>query len=112
MWDRYLYFETSYKQSMHLQSSVIPTDFIILEMPEDEKISIILGRPFLSTTGASVDCAEGEIIFNVYDAEIIRYFPKKLEVGERYDPPAKRVHVVSAFDKGKPKVRIREHKKG
>jgi hypothetical protein len=27
----------------------ISTDFIILEIPEDEKLSIILGRPFLST---------------------------------------------------------------
>ena len=28
----------------------IPTDFIILDIPEDDKLSIILGRPFLSTT--------------------------------------------------------------
>ena len=72
----------------------------------------MLGRPFLSTTGASVDCAEGKIIFNVYDAEIIRYFPKKLKAGERYVPLAKRVYVVSAFDKGQPKVRIREERRG
>ena len=97
---------------LRIDEHVIPTDFIILEMPEDEKVSIILGRPFLSTAGASVDCAEGKIIFNVYDAEIIRYFPKKLEAGERYIPPAKRVHVVSAFDKGQPKVRIREQRRG
>ena len=77
-----------------IDEHVIPTDFIILEMPEDERLSIILVRPFLSTIGALVDCAKGKIIFNVYDAEIIRYFPKKLEAGERYIPPAKRVHVV------------------
>ena len=79
---------------------------IILEMPEDEKLSIILGRPFRSTAGAEVDCVEGKIVFNVYDVEIIRYFPKKIEAGERYVPPAKRIHLVSAFDKGQPKVRI------
>jgi hypothetical protein len=28
-----------------------PTDFIILEMSEDEKLCIILGRPFFSTAG-------------------------------------------------------------
>ena len=27
----------------------IPTDFVILEMPEDDNLSIILGRPFLNT---------------------------------------------------------------
>ena len=92
---------------LRIDEHVIPSDFIILEMPKDEKLFIILGRPFLSTAGASVDCAEGKIIFNVYDAEIIRYFPKKLEVGERYIPPAKRVHVVSAFDNGQPKVKFK-----
>jgi hypothetical protein len=34
-------------------------------MPEDEKLSIILGRPFFSTAGASIDCAEGKIVFNL-----------------------------------------------
>ena len=93
---------------LRIDDHVIPTDFIILEMPEDERLSIIPGRPFLSTAGASIDCAEGKIIFNVYKAKIIRYFPKKLEAGELYIPPAKRVHEVSAFDKGQPKIRIRE----
>ena len=93
---------------LRIDEHVIPTDFFIFEMPEDEKLSIILGRPFLRTVGVSVDCAEGKIIFNVYDAEIIRYFPKKLEAAERYIPPAKQVHMISAFDKGQPKVRIRE----
>ena len=27
------------------------TDFVILEMPEDDNMSIILGRPFLNTAG-------------------------------------------------------------
>ena len=97
---------------LRIDEHVIPTDFIILEMPEDERLSIILGRPFLSTVGASVDCVEGKIIFNVCDAEIIRYFPKNLEEGERYVPPAKRVHVVISIDKGQPKVRIREERRG
>ena len=29
----------------------ILTDFVILEMPEDDNMSIILGRPFLNTAG-------------------------------------------------------------
>ena len=55
----------------------IPTDFVIFDMPEDDKLSVILGRPFLSTAGAYVDCAGGKITFRIYDEEIIRYFPKK-----------------------------------
>ncbi|XP_021754936.1 uncharacterized protein LOC110720242 [Chenopodium quinoa] len=34
---------------------VIPTDFVVLEMDEDANISIILGRPFLATSGAMID---------------------------------------------------------
>ncbi|XP_042396614.1 uncharacterized protein LOC121986737 [Zingiber officinale] len=34
---------------------VIPTDFIIMDMKEDPKILIILGRPFLTTAGALID---------------------------------------------------------
>ncbi|XP_042432609.1 uncharacterized protein LOC122019177 [Zingiber officinale] len=34
---------------------VIPTDFIIMDMKEDPKIPIILGRPFLATAGTLID---------------------------------------------------------
>jgi hypothetical protein len=34
----------------------ILTDFFILDMPEDDNMSIILGRPFLNTVGAVIDC--------------------------------------------------------
>ncbi|XP_042437072.1 uncharacterized protein LOC122023040 [Zingiber officinale] len=33
----------------------VPTDFIVLDMEEDPKILIILGRPFLDTAGAVID---------------------------------------------------------
>ncbi|GKD18983.1 hypothetical protein Tco_1208141 [Tanacetum coccineum] len=32
-----------------------PVDFIILDMPEDIKVPLILGRPFLSTAHAKID---------------------------------------------------------
>jgi hypothetical protein len=35
---------------LRIDKHVISTDFIILDMPHDDKLSIILGRPFLSTT--------------------------------------------------------------
>ena len=34
----------------------ILTDFVILEMPEDDNMSIILGRPLLNTVGDVIDC--------------------------------------------------------
>ena len=85
----------------------MPTDFIILDIPEDEKLSIILGRPFLSTAGASVDCVKGKITFSVYDKEIIRYFPRKGEQKDRYITPARRTNSVSALVVEQPKVRMK-----
>ena len=34
----------------------ILTDFVILDIPEDDSMSIIIGRPFLNTAGAVIDC--------------------------------------------------------
>ena len=39
------------------------TDFVILDIPEDDSMSIILGRPFLNTAGAIIDCNTGNITF-------------------------------------------------
>ncbi|KAK1694041.1 hypothetical protein QYE76_010738 [Lolium multiflorum] len=48
------------------------------EMPEDDNMSIILGRPFLNTAGAVIDCNQGNVTFNVNDKEHTVYFPKKI----------------------------------
>jgi hypothetical protein len=51
----------------------------VLEMPEDDNMSIILGRPFLNTVGAVIDCNQGKVTFNVNDKEHMVYFPKKID---------------------------------
>jgi hypothetical protein len=58
---------------------LILTDFIVLEMPGDDNISIILGRPFLNTSDALIDCNQGKVNFNVNDKEHMVYFPKKID---------------------------------
>jgi hypothetical protein len=58
---------------------LILTDFVVLEIPEDDNMSIILGRPFLNTAGAVIDCNQGEVTFNVNDKEHMVYFPKKID---------------------------------
>jgi hypothetical protein len=58
---------------------LILTDFVVLEMPEDDNMSIILGRPFLNTAGAVIDCNQGKVTFNVNDREQTVYFPKKID---------------------------------
>ena len=55
------------------------TDFLVLEMLEDDNMSIILGKPFLNTAGAVIDCNKGKVTFNLNDKEHTVYFPKRLD---------------------------------
>ncbi|GJR22064.1 putative ribonuclease H-like domain-containing protein [Tanacetum coccineum] len=50
---------------------IFPVDFIILDMPEDVKVPLILGRPFLSTTHAKIDVFKRKITLRVRDEKII-----------------------------------------
>jgi hypothetical protein len=60
-------------------SCLILTDFVVLEMPEDDNMSIILGRTFLNTAGAVINYDQGKVTFNVNDKEYTVYFPKKID---------------------------------
>ncbi|GJX60578.1 putative reverse transcriptase domain-containing protein [Tanacetum coccineum] len=48
-----------------------PIDFIILDMPEDIKVPLILGRPFLSTARAKIDVYTRKITLRVGEEKII-----------------------------------------
>ncbi|GJS67673.1 putative reverse transcriptase domain-containing protein [Tanacetum coccineum] len=50
---------------------VFPVDFIILDMPEDIKMPLILGRPFLSTAHAKIDVFKRKITLRVGEEKII-----------------------------------------
>ena len=43
----------------------ILTHFVILDIPEDDAMAVILGRPFLNTAGAVIDCNKGNVTFHV-----------------------------------------------
>ena len=49
---------------------IFPTDFIVLDMEEDKKVPIILGRPFLATGRAIIDVQKGELKLRVQDDEV------------------------------------------
>ena len=55
----------------------ILSDFVILEMPEDDNMSIILGRPFLNTAGAVIDCNKSKVTFHINGNEHTVHFLKK-----------------------------------
>ncbi|XP_050875285.1 uncharacterized protein LOC127078914 [Lathyrus oleraceus] len=49
---------------------VFPVDFVILEMPEDEEIPFIPGRPFLETGRCLINIEEVIMTLKVYDEEL------------------------------------------
>ena len=55
----------------------ILTNSVILEMPEDDNMLIILGRPFLNTAGAVIDCNKSTVNFHINGNEHTVHFPKK-----------------------------------
>jgi hypothetical protein len=47
----------------------VPVDFMVLDMQLDSKVSLILGRPVVSTANAHIDVGAGEIRFNINGKE-------------------------------------------
>jgi hypothetical protein len=52
-----------------IMNSFVPVDFVVLEMDACCQIPLILGRPFLSTVGATIDVAAGIIKLNINGKE-------------------------------------------
>ena len=75
--------------SVVVANVTILTDFVILDIPEDDAMAVILGRPFLNTAGAVIDCNKGNVTFHVNGNEHTVHFPKK-----QY-----RVHCINAIEK-------------
>ena len=75
--------------SVVVANTTILTDFVILDIPEDDAMAVILGRPFLNTAGAVIDCNKGNVTFHVNGNEHTVHFPKK-----QY-----RVHCINAIEK-------------
>nr|GEW32663.1 hypothetical protein [Tanacetum cinerariifolium] len=50
---------------------VFPVDFIVLDMPEDIKVLLILGRPFLPTAHAKIDVFERKIDLRIRNEKIM-----------------------------------------
>ncbi|GKF20536.1 putative reverse transcriptase domain-containing protein, partial [Tanacetum coccineum] len=48
-----------------------PVDFIILDMPEDIKVPLILGRPFLSIAYAKIDVYKRKITLRADEERIV-----------------------------------------
>jgi len=50
-----------------IEGIYIPTDFMVVDIEEDPDVPMILGRPFLATTGAIIHVKNDRIVFQVSD---------------------------------------------
>ncbi|XP_013601158.1 PREDICTED: uncharacterized protein LOC106308550 [Brassica oleracea var. oleracea] len=48
-------------------NATVPADFVVLELVEESKDPLILGRPFLCTVGAIIDVQQGKIDIHLGD---------------------------------------------
>jgi hypothetical protein len=55
-----------------------PSASVVLEMPEDDNMSIILGRPFLNTVGAVIDSTKGKSLLMLMIKSTRYMFPRRL----------------------------------
>jgi hypothetical protein len=62
------------------ENSFVPVDFVVLDMHPDSKVSLILGRPFLSTANTHIDVGKGEIKFTINGQEEQFAFKSKQEL--------------------------------
>jgi hypothetical protein len=62
---------------VRIKNSFVPVDFMVLEMDVYRQIPLILGRPFLSTTGATIDIAARIIKLNISRKEETSPFKPK-----------------------------------
>ncbi|XP_074313943.1 uncharacterized protein LOC141649146 [Silene latifolia] len=72
----------------------IPVDFVVIDMVEDSRFPIILGRPFLHTAGALIDVKNGSLTLSVRD-DIITF---KLDKASRHPELEATCNVIDIVD--------------
>jgi len=87
---------------IRIEAVEIPTDFVVLEMDEEPKDPLILGRPFLATAGAMIDVKKGKI-----DLNLGKDFGMSEEGSTRVQPAHSRTYstshsTLSANESGEP----------
>jgi hypothetical protein len=62
---------------IELHMKFVPINFIIVDMRSNTSSPIILGRPFLRTTGAVIDSKKGNMKFQFPHKRCMEHFPRK-----------------------------------
>ncbi|GKE87052.1 reverse transcriptase domain-containing protein, partial [Tanacetum coccineum] len=73
---------------------VFPIDFVILEIEEDNKVHLILGRPFLHTVDAIIKVKSKELNLGVGDDRITFLIDKAMQHSHSNDDTCFRIDVI------------------
>ncbi|XP_022030853.1 uncharacterized protein LOC110931783 [Helianthus annuus] len=79
---------------------VFPADFVILDMEADERVSIILGRPFLCTAKALIDVYDGKITLRVGEERVTFEIERSMNHpsgSDDYSGPCHSVYFLNSF---------------
>ncbi|XP_076939529.1 uncharacterized protein LOC143608361 [Bidens hawaiensis] len=82
---------------------VFPVDFVVLDMDADEKVPIILGRPFLRTAKALIDMYDEKITLRVGDENVTYDVARSMRYpGDQDDfsGPCHSVYFINSFVSG------------
>jgi hypothetical protein len=69
----------------------VPVDFLVLDMGDENRKSMILGRPFLATAGAIIDVREGTLTFRIGENRV------EYRMKQTLNGPSE-VHYVNSVD--------------
>ncbi|XP_021985385.1 uncharacterized protein LOC110881432 [Helianthus annuus] len=79
---------------------VFPVDFVVLDMEADEKVPIILGRPFLCTVKAIIDVFDGKITLQVGEERVTFEIARSMEHpsgSDNHSSPCHSVYFIESF---------------
>jgi hypothetical protein len=75
------------KIMIELHMTFVPIDFLVMDMGSKTSSPLILGRPFLRTTGAVTNSKEGNVKFQFPHKKCMEHFLRKKIVVQRHKCP-------------------------
>ncbi|XP_022032673.1 uncharacterized protein LOC110933775 [Helianthus annuus] len=85
---------------VNVDKFVFPADFVILDMEADERVPIILGRPFLRTAKALIDVHDGKITLRVGEESVTFEIERSMNHpsgSDDYSGPCHSVYFLNSF---------------
>lgn len=64
---------------VNVDKLIIPVDFIILDVNNEAEVTLILGCPFLNTSGALIDMKRGKMTLRVGEEKVVFTLPDAMK---------------------------------